>query len=373
MTNRSSMGAVLPGLQYYRAAAAAMVVLYHAGGAFGPTGYYPDRSWESAFLFGHAGVELFFVLSGFIICHIHWERIARKGEVSSYIKKRLIRIYPPVFLVVLAWAALRWAAQDPMKPAEWLDSLTLYSFSFSFAPPVLWTLAFEVAFYALFLLAFVSRRLFLVALAAWGVGGYVWVQIIGLPADGSAPGLLGSVYPFLFGFGAIAFFLTRSLPRLSRMPRLIAAGMAIGLFAVAAFLDVRIQLDAGLTKADSTFQLYLLTPAFGLAGLIGVFLLADPRDALNGWTHRVLYFLGNASYAIYLWHLLPQRIIVRQLGRIGLATIPTRPLAIISLAASGVAAGALVYRFVEVPMLRRLNALFLPRRVQSAVPIPAAD
>src|SRR3569623_1085095 len=129
MTNRSSMGAVLPGLQYYREAAAAKVVHYHAGGAFGPTGYNPDRSWERAFLFGLAGVELFFVLSGFIICHIHWDRIARKGEVSSYIKKRLIRIYPPVFLVVMAWAAIRWAAHDPVKPAEWLDSLTLYSFS----------------------------------------------------------------------------------------------------------------------------------------------------------------------------------------------------------------------------------------------------
>lgn len=83
MTKNNAQGAVLPGLQYYRAAAAGMVVLYHAAGAFGPTGYFPQRSWEAGFLFGHAGVELFFVLSGFIICHIHWDRVGRPGEVSS--------------------------------------------------------------------------------------------------------------------------------------------------------------------------------------------------------------------------------------------------------------------------------------------------
>lgn len=92
----------LPGLQYYRAFAAGLVVLFHAAAVFGPNSYYPARSWESGFLFGHAGAELFFVLSGFIICYIHWDRIGRDGEVSSYIKKRLIRIYPPVFVAVAA-------------------------------------------------------------------------------------------------------------------------------------------------------------------------------------------------------------------------------------------------------------------------------
>ena len=363
----SAPAQTLPGLQYYRAFAAIIVVLFHAAGVFGPTGYYPARSWENAFSFGHAGVELFFVLSGFIICYIHWDRIGRRGEVSSYIKKRLIRIYPPLFVTVAAWAALRWAANDPMRPAEWLDSLTLYSFSFSFAPPVLWTLAFEVAFYALFLLAFVSKRLFLIALAAWGIVGYVLVEVTGFASDPRVPGLIGSSYTFLFGFGAIAFFLVRTLPPLGTRMRMLGAGTAIILFAVAAWLDVQVRLQFELQPAEFAFRSYLLTPLFGLAGLIAVVLLADPRSRLTGWPHRLLHFLGNASYAIYLWHLMPQRVIAHALGRIGLTDVATRPLAIAILVGSGVLAGAIFYRFIEQPLLNRLNALLLPRRSEPMV------
>lgn len=371
MNERAAPAAVLPGLQYYRAIAAVMVVLYHAACVFGPTGYYPQRSWEAVFLFGHAGVELFFVLSGFIICYIHWDRIGRPREVSSYIKKRLIRIYPPVFLLVLTWAVVRWAAHDPMRPAEWLDSLTLYSFSFSFAPPVLWTLAFEIAFYALFLIAFINKRLFLAALGLWGISGYVWVDVIGLPADGSAPGLLCSSMTFLFGFGAIAFMLTRKLPPLSSQTRYILAIAALGLFAITAWLDLRLETDRTLDAAGLAFYSDLLAPLFGVVGVIAVVLLADPRSALTGWSHRLLYFLGNASYAIYLWHLLPQRIFVRQLSRFGLDGVAMRPVAMLVLVGSGLAIGALIYRFVETPMLRKLNMLLLRRPDRSAVVVAA--
>lgn len=358
----------LPGLQYYRAFAAGLVVLFHAAEVFGPNGYYPARSWESGFLFGHAGVELFFVLSGFIICYIHWDRIGRRGEVSSYIKKRVIRIYPPVFVTVAVWALFRWAANDPMRPAEWLDSLTLYPFSFAFAPPVLWTLAFEIAFYAVFLLAFVNKRLFLVALAAWGIAGYVLVEATGLASDPRVPGLIGSSYTFLFGFGAIAFFLVRTLPPLGARTRMIGAVVAIALFAIAAYLDVQTTLRYELEPSEWAFRSYLLTPLFGVAGLIAVVLLADPRSRLTGRPHRFVYFLGNASYAIYLWHLLPQRVIAHELGRIGLTGVATRPIAIAVLAGGGVLAGAGFYRFVERPMLAWLNALLLPRRREQPAP-----
>lgn len=357
-------GQLLPGLQYYRAFAAVIVVLFHAAGVFGPTGFYPDRNWEAVFLFGHSGVELFFVLSGFIICHIHWDRIGRTGEFGSYIRKRLIRIYPPVFLIVFAWAAARWLGHDPLKPAEWLDSLTLYSFSFSFAPPVLWTLAFEIGFYALFLLAFVNKRLFLVALAAWGISGYLLVQVIGLNEHSSVPTLLGSSYTFLFGFGTIAFFIVRKLLPLGTKVRLALAVAAIGLFPISAWLDVQLQLDA--QASDFAFRSYLLTPLFGLAGLIAIVLLADPRSRLTGWRHGLLGFLGNASYAIYLWHLLPQRVIAHELGRFGLVSVATRPVAVLLLAVSGLVMGAIVYQFVEKPLLRWLNAVFLPHRAKSS-------
>lgn len=351
----------IPGLQYFRAVAASLVVFYHAANAFGPKAYFPVRSWETIFLFGHSGVELFFVLSGFIICHIHWDRIGRQGEVGNYIRKRLVRIYPPVMIVVLAWAALRWAGHTPLTPIEWLDSLTLFPFDFQYAPPVLWTLSFEMAFYAVFLLAFINRRLFITALALWGISGYVICEFTVIGHQEAVNPLLGSAYTFLFGFGVFAFFAVRRLPPLSVVVRFTLAIGAVALFALAALLDVKLQLSgtSGLALEIASRH---LSPLFGIAGVMALIVLADPRVRLSGAAHRTMFFLGNASYAIYLWHLFPQRLLVRGMARFGLDGVELRWLAVALFVVSGIALGSIVYILIEKPMLKRINVFFAGRR-----------
>ena len=351
----------IPGLQYFRAVAASLVVFYHAANAFGPKAYFPIRSWETMFLFGHSGVELFFVLSGFIICHIHWDRIGRQGEVGSYIRKRLARIYPPVFVVVLAWAALRWAGHTPLTPIEWLDSLTLFPFDFQYAPPILWTLSFEMAFYTVFLLAFVNRRLFVAALALWGISGYAICEFTSVGHQNAVSPLFGSAYTFLFGFGVIAFIAVRRLPPLSVVVRFTLAIGAVALFALAALLDVRLQLSgtSGLALEIGSRH---LTPLFGIAGVMALIVLADPRVRLTGAAHRTMLFLGNASYAIYLWHLFPQRLLVRGMARFGLDGVELRWLAVALFVVSGIALGSIVHVLIEKPMLKRIDVLFSGRR-----------
>ena len=54
------------------------------------------------FDFGHAGVEFFFVLSGFIILHIHWKDLGHPSRFSSFAGKRFLRIYPMYWLVLAA-------------------------------------------------------------------------------------------------------------------------------------------------------------------------------------------------------------------------------------------------------------------------------
>ena len=350
----SSSAKLLPSLQYFRAVAAILVVLYHAACVFGPGGYQPERSWEAAFLFGHAGVELFFVLSGFIICWIHYDRIGAAGEVAGYIRKRLVRIYPPVALVVIAWAALSFAAGQPMRPIEYLVSFTLIPFDFAYAPPALWTLTHEMAFYALFLFAFIRRWLFLAALLAWGVVGYALVMVPGL-ADGRAiPPLVESGYAFLFSLGVAAFFIVRARPPISPRGRIALAMLGFAIFAWAASRDVGLQLgpipaDGGERAARA------LTPWFGIAATIWVVILADPAVRLRGRLHAVMMLLGNASYAIYLWHEIPQRVLGRLIGSVGLAGPEMRPVAIALIVGSGVVLGVLVYQFVERPLLRWIN------------------
>ena len=351
---------LLPGLQYYRAVAALLVVFYHAALTFGPGGYYPARGWESVFLFGHVGVELFFVLSGFIICQVHWDRLSRPGELPSYVRKRLIRIYPPVFLAVLTWAAFRWAGHKPLSPLEWLNSLTLFPFSFDFAPPVVWTLSFEIAFYSLFLIAFWNRRAFLLSLAAWGISGYLLCEFTEVAHQNRINALFGSAYVFLFGFGAMTFLICRHIGPIGRKQGIALAGIGLAVFVVAAWFDVDMQLATPPSVALEIAQRHL-TPLFGVAGVIWILVVAKSGLALRGAPHKILLFLGDASYAIYLWHLLGQRILSYGLGRAGLADTAARPIAILLLVTTGIALGSLVYALIEKPMLKRMNSWFAAR------------
>jgi len=342
---------VIPALQYYRALAAILVVLYHAACVFGPTGYYPGQSWETVFLFGHAGVELFFVLSGFIICHVHYDRVNRPGELVSYIQKRLTRIYPPVFLAVAAWAAFRLAGGTPLSGMEWMVSLTLIPFEFVYAPPILWTLSFEMAFYALFLVAFLDRRLFVAATILWGASGYALFM---LDRTEGVNTVFGSAYSILFSFGILAFFIVRKAPPLSLAVRLLLAAIATALFAYAACADVAIQLGDLPARAQAV-QSRQFTLVFGAAGVIFVVLCADPRVRLPGRAHRLLGFLGDASFAIYLWHLFPQRILARTLDDMGLSGADARAAGFALLVITGIAAGAIVHVWIERPMIAWIN------------------
>lgn len=355
--------ATLPALQYFRAAAAILVVAYHAACVFGPGGYQPVRSWEVGLMFGHAGVELFFVLSGFIICWIHYDRIGVPGEVQSYIRKRLVRIYPPATLVVVAWAALSFAAGMPLRPIEYLVSFTLIPFEFVYAPPALWTLTHEMAFYALFLLAFIRRWLFIAALFAWGVAGYVLTMMPELSALRAGLSLIGSAYAFLFALGVAAFFIVRARPTIPAWGRVALGLIGLAIFAWAASRDVALQLGP-VPPEGAERAARALTPWFGLAAMIWVIILAHPAVRLGGRLHDLLMMLGNASYAIYLWHEIPQRVLGRLIGSVGLAGPELRWAAMALIIVSGIVLGVLVYLFVEKPLLRWINDRIAARRAQ---------
>ena len=359
--------ATLPALQYFRAVAAILVVLYHAASVFGPGGYQPVQSWESVFLFGHAGVELFFVLSGFIICWVHFDRLGAGGGVLGYIRKRLVRIYPAVFLVVFAWAVLRYAGGMPMRPIEYLVSLTLIPFEFVYAPPALWTLTQEMAFYTLFLLAFIRRWLFLAVLLVWGVADYVLTMVPALSAVRATIPLVGTGYSFLFSFGVAAFFVVRARPPIPAWGKMALALIGLAIFACAAAQDVALQLGPVL-PTDPERAARALTPWFGIAATLWIIVLADPAVRLRGRAHEVMMLLGNASYAIYLWHEIPQRVVGRLVGSIGLAGPEMRAVGLALIVVSGIVLGVLVYQFVERPLLRRINAMLDGRAARRAAP-----
>ncbi|MEP7101383.1 MAG: acyltransferase family protein, partial [Burkholderiales bacterium] len=72
-------------LQVCRAIAALLVVLFHLGGTFAQDKYFGFKAIDSVFAWGDAGVDFFFVLSGFLIATVHYKDFGRPEALPRYL------------------------------------------------------------------------------------------------------------------------------------------------------------------------------------------------------------------------------------------------------------------------------------------------
>ncbi|MBN8246730.1 MAG: acyltransferase [Verrucomicrobia bacterium] len=165
--SRGRSGVRLGDLQSLRGIAALMVVLFHAGEIF------KERfgaAWMgNVFRAGFVGVDVFFVISGFIILWVHQGDAGRPSSVRPYAIKRALRIFPLYWTVVLLKAAKDFAHLDPVVVA---CAFLLIPYPL---PPFInlsWTLTFEMVFYVSFvavLLMGLRRGLAVVAAVMLGL------------------------------------------------------------------------------------------------------------------------------------------------------------------------------------------------------------
>ena len=150
----------LQNLLLLRFLAAIWVVLFHANGSLEARGF--DVPFSEFFGFGGAGVDLFFVLSGFVI---GLTQLRAPKSLGSFIKARLIRIVPAYWVISfvtllvvfsLGLAGMQFQAFSQLG-WEWvLSSFAFVSMAAGFDFPFVyqgWTLEFEMLFYTLFALA----------------------------------------------------------------------------------------------------------------------------------------------------------------------------------------------------------------------------
>lgn len=277
---------------------------------------------------GHSGVDLFFVLSGFIILLVHRRDIGPPRRIARYAWRRFVRVWPLYWLALVATVAKRMASGDVApNPASFAWNLALLPTAGEPMMGIAWTLQYEAVFYLPFGLLLVERRLGTVALVAW------LALVLLVPQGVGAAG----VFAVEFAFGMAAAVLVRrgSVPR----PLLVTAAGG-GLFALAWVAETAGVLDG--YGAAARF-------AYGLPAAMVVAGIASARPAVP----RMLARLGSASYAVYLFHLLGIGAAWQLLGRLGVA-MPTTAWFVV-LAASGVTAGLIVHRLIERPLLARLR------------------
>lgn len=337
--------ATLLNVQALRALAAFMVVFVHieilAVRAGAP---------EGVFRFGNAGVDLFFVISGFIMVFTTGRK--PMGPVA-FLAARWRRVAPLYWVVTLAVAAVAVAAPRLLQNTQ-VDLQHLVA-SLLFLPlrqadgamrPVVfvgWTLNYEMAFYVLFALGLLFRRRASGVFAVLGVmaAAVAWAQVV-RPTD---PVALFYTAPMVLEFGAgMLLGLAWTRLRVSRAGAWLlcaAAAAAFGVILAAPWLWP----GAERAAVSGPAALVIVAAALG-AERAGLSLRA-----------RWIRVLGNASYATYLSHFFVTQAVVLAAARLGLSgPLPTT--AIILLAFAGVAAvGVGVHYGIERPMDRWLSAL----------------
>ncbi|MTH65265.1 acyltransferase family protein [Paracoccus sp. DK608] len=322
-------------IQLLRGIAACMVVLFHvvlwlpqpAAGAE-PVIYQIFHSW------GKSGVDLFFVISGFVIMT---SQMRKPRPVGTFLRDRALRILPLYWLVTLVFAALLLALpqlagnQPDLTPARLLQSLGMVHFLLTGQFPVVfvgWTLEYEALFYLLFAIgmAFLPLRYLPLALGAVLAAIYL------------AGGVEARVIQFAMGM-----MIAQLRLRTDHLPfawPLLLAGLAVFL--------------GSIRWPNDDLRLLL----WGIPSVMIVTALVFLPQIRN----RLANYLGNASYAIYLVQPLAIPVGVKLTAALaGHAGFTAQALLVSSMAVIG---GCLTHSFVEKPM----NALLRrPRRV----PAPA--
>ncbi|NIY66182.1 acyltransferase family protein [Streptomyces malaysiensis] len=171
----------LRALDGLRLLAALMVAAYHYGGRDGeitqawgssPRTQFPTLS--SYFAYGCLGVQIFFVISGFVICMSGWGRPLR-----SFFASRVSRLYPAYWVAIILVTgvfALPWVAYKAVSPSDALVNLTMLQqpLGVDRVLGVCWTLWAELRFYALFALFVVlpgaTRHRVVLFCAVWTLG-----------------------------------------------------------------------------------------------------------------------------------------------------------------------------------------------------------
>ncbi|MEU1198299.1 acyltransferase [Streptomyces sp. NPDC005813] len=168
----------LRALDGLRLVAALMVAGYHYGGRDGEVtqawGSSPQHQFpllHSYFAYGCLGVQVFFVISGFVICMSGWGRTLRAFFASR--ASRLLPAYWAAIVIVTAVFALPVVAYKTVSPSDALVNLTMLQqpLGVDRVLGVCWTLWAEVRFYALFALCIVlpgaSRQRVILFCAGW--------------------------------------------------------------------------------------------------------------------------------------------------------------------------------------------------------------
>jgi exopolysaccharide production protein ExoZ len=345
----SNLRVVLGNVQALRAIAALLVVVVHAYAV--ESTYLPGRPWTTPYhILGTYGVDLFFVISGVVMLVSTASWFGQTSAPRRFLLRRATRIYPPYWivtaLVLVAFLLVPSAAgmHRSARPDVLLSFLALPQQG----EPLLvvgWTLSYELAFYAVFAVALRFERRYLPVVTAVWLLAVVLIGALG-PHANPWVRVLGSWFNLEFAFGmAIGTLVLREM---TVAPR--------ALFALAVALVVAVCVATAYSGREY-FEIAWWRPwAVGLPMALLVYAsLGLERGGMLA--PRWLRAQGDASYALYLWHVPLIGAIGLALHRVHLIGTPARVAIVFGGYALAIAGSFAAYHGIERPLLRLARRL----------------
>lgn len=295
-------------IQAMRGIAALLVVLFHSR-VYLNNVYSQSNLGDLLFSFGYLGVDLFFIISGFIITHATYNKTQDSG--FKYISKRLFRIYPAYIVALALLCVMRGLDFSSFQLTggytleNIIKSLFFIPLNFDAQGPyygyslliVAWTLTYEVIFYAIFFIGMSINHRFRAAITSvLIISCYIITCIVNKNFELDPRHYTYNIKfieivanPIMLNFvlGMVAYYIFNKSIKIKHKTILPAS-----------YITLSISI---LLLASGKFTGHGINK-FGIISFLGFMSIVFMIESSNTQIHKWLLFLGNISYSLYLSH-----------------------------------------------------------------------
>ena len=346
---------IINSIQFLRGFAALAVVIHHTGGYvkryFEPTLLFGDK-----FSIGFAGVDLFFVISGFIIHFTSKNYLNNPSKLKEYLQKRFIRVYPIYWIITTILFFSSWlivlllnknifSIGYPNTVSAYIQTYLLLPLHFAINP-VTWTLSYEIFFYLCFAILIISKRLWIIPASILVISFYnIFInvpEVVVVKLNYFNFVFSGYNFEFMFGFLIYQFYEKIKLSNIISVILLLFAISIIVLF--------------GYEIGD--YDSYKRVLTFGLpSGLILLSLINLENNGTISFPKFTLT-LGDASYALYLIHF-PMMLLMNKFPQMLGYNFTAEQEVVYSyfIIITIIISSVFVHKWIEIPVAKKLNSL----------------
>ncbi|MCX4961093.1 acyltransferase family protein [Streptomyces virginiae] len=344
---RAAAGAVpggrLAALDGIRVLAALGVLFYHYFALESAWGKAPAEVFPHAHrlaVYGWLGVEIFFLVSGFVICMSAWGR-----TVGDFAVSRISRLFPAYWAAVAFTSLVLYASPEVRAVSGFSDVMVNLSMlqggvGVPNIDDAYWTLFVELKFYVLFAIVVmrgVTYRNCVLFCAAWTLAG-----VVAPGADSGVLSFFASSSSSPYFIAGIGFYLMRRF----RPNAVLWAVVGVQFLLAQHYVHARMISSLGRAATERTPA----WPAHLVVALGFALMAAIALGALDGVRWRWLPHAGALTYPLYLIHMMAGLTLIHHFRR-EVAPVPL----VIGVTATMLALAWLIHRLVERPLGRRLR------------------